>query len=54
VLSPGASCTFTETWTSADDPICDGFGKPVSLSTTVDSADASTNYADVSLSAACG
>lgn len=54
VLSPGASCTFTETWTSADDPICDGFGKPVSLSTTVDSADASTNYANVSLSAACG
>jgi hypothetical protein len=53
-LSPGASCTFSETWTSADDPLCDGFGESVSLSTTVDSADASTNYADVSLSAVCG
>jgi len=53
-LAAGASCTFTETWTSDNDPMCDGAGQPVSLSTTVDSADASTTYADVSLSAICG
>jgi len=53
-LAAGASCTFTETWTSDDDPVCDGSGEPVSLSATVDSSDASTNYADVSLSAVCG
>jgi hypothetical protein len=53
-LAPGASCTFTETWTSADDPLCDGVGQAVSLSSTVDSSDASANYADVSLAAVCG
>jgi hypothetical protein len=54
VLVPNGTCTFTETWTSADDPLCDGVGEAVSLSSTVDSSDASTNYADVSLSAVCG
>ena len=53
-LAAGGSCTFTETWTSANDPLCDGVGEPVSLSPTIDSSDASANYADVSLSAICG
>jgi hypothetical protein len=53
-LVPGASCTFTETWSSGDEPMCDGVGEPVSLSATVDSADASATYAGVSLSAVCG
>lgn len=53
-LAAGATCTFTETWTSANDPVCDGSGEPVSLSPTVDSSDASANYLDVSLGAICG
>jgi hypothetical protein len=51
---PGASCTFNEGWISANDPLCDGVGEPVSLSPTVDSSDGSVTYADVSLSAVCG
>jgi hypothetical protein len=52
VLGAGQSCTFTETWMSAADPLCDGRGNPDSDTATV--TDANQAYIEADLTAVCG
>ncbi len=53
-LAANATCTFSETWSANSDPMCDAVGTPVGLEPSIDSADESTTYIGVDLSAKCG
>ena len=52
-LAANATCTFTETWNAGQEPMCDAVGTPVGLEPAIDSADESTTYVAVDLTAKC-
>jgi hypothetical protein len=53
-LAAGASCTFSETWTSNNDPMCDAKGTVVAITPSVYTGYPFVTYVDANVSAACG
>ncbi len=52
-LAPNATCTFTETWTSRNDPSCDGPGNALEIEPAITAASPATTYVDAELTAGC-